>query len=364
MIFGAILLVLTGVTYFVPYYDWDLAAYTGAAIAVEQRNATAIHQQAYAALRQEIPEDDYQDIAAGSAFRRDVAGNPDHFIQQLRFYQIRPLYVRLLFWWHKVGIGYVEATRLISVISFFLLGSCLFLWATRYIVEWHAAVGILLLMITPAIFTAARTGSPDALSALLVVVGVYCLFERERLVLGCICLLFSLLLRTDNVIFVSLLLIWLSITQNLRRRKIVLGTCAILSVGLVLGINRLEQSYGWPVLMQNTSAPIVNPAEIAPSFTIADYLSTAHDTVDQARESSIVVFPFIAALGLLSPRLTRPWKRLVVVVLLSWAARIILFPHIEDRYFVSGAAIIGFAALLALLDKNGVHSSKKTLTAA
>lgn len=346
---AAILLALTLLAYFIPYHDWDLVAYTGAAISLDGQNATAIQQQAYVALQQELPEDDYQDIAAGSPFRRDVATNADHFMQQLRFYQIRPLYVRLLFWSHMLGIGYVEATRLISAISFFWLGFSLFNWAIRYTGGWQAVLGTSLLMITPVIFTAARTGSPDALSALLVVAGVYWLFERERPVLGCTCLLLSLFLRTDNVLFVLLLLIWLTLSQSLRRRKILLAACAIFSVGIVLGINRVEHSYGWRILMQNTEAPIANPAEVAPTFAIADYLSSVHDMIDEARESSVTVFPFIAALALLSRSLTTSWKRLIVIVLLSWAAHIVLFPHIEDRYFVSGAAIIGLAALIALL---------------
>jgi hypothetical protein len=70
--------------------------------------------------------------------------------------------------------------------------------------------------------------------------------------------------------------------------------------------------------------------------------------VDEAAESSVVVFPFLAALALLSRRVTPEWTRLIKVVLLSWAAHIILFPHIEDRYFVAGAAIIGVGILAAL----------------
>ena len=361
---AAILLGLTPLAYFIPYYDWDLVAYTGAAIAVNEQNAIAIQQQAYGALRQEIPEDDYQDIASGSAFRRDVASNPDHFMQQLRFYRIRPLYIRLLFWSHKLGIGYVEATRLISAISFFWLGFALFRWAIRYIGGWQSAIGIPLLMITPVVFTAARTGSPDALSTLLVVAGVYWLFEREYPVVGCIFLLLSLFLRTDNVIFIFLLLIWLALSQNLLSRKILLATCAILSVVTVFGINRAEHSYGWRVLMQNTAAPIVNPAEITPTFTAADYVSSMHDMIDEARESSVTVFPFIASLALLSRLLTPRWKRLIVIVLLSLALHIVLFPHIEDRYFLSGAAIIGLAALVALLCTSRASPPERTFEAA
>ena len=86
--------------------------------------------------------------------------------------------------------------------------------------------------------------------------------------------------------------------------------------------------------------------------------------VDETRESSILVFPFISALALVSPRLTRRWKGLTVVVLLSWVVHILLFPHLEDRYFVSGAAMIGLAALIALLSRNVETSPNEAIKAA
>jgi hypothetical protein len=48
----------------------------------------------------------------------------------------------------------------------------------------------------------------------------------------------------------------------------------------------------------------------------------------------VTVIPFIAALSLFSSRTPARLKRLVRVILVSWAAHIILFPHIEDRYFI------------------------------
>lgn len=349
LIFSTLLIALTLLAYFVPYYDWDLVAYTGAAIALRERDVKTIQSEAYAALRRELPEDDYQEIVSGSAFRRDVAGNPDHFSQQLRFYQIRPLYIRLLAFFRTAGLGYVQATRLLSALAFLLLGLVLLRWARRYIGEWRAAIGVPLLLITPAIFTGARTGSPDALSALVVTLGTYWLFERKRLLLGASLLLISLFLRSDNVIFVFFLLAWMALAKNRPLRPMLAGVLAVLSLAIVVAINRVEHGYGWQVLMQNTSSPIVNPAEVTPTFTAADYLSAVHEMVDEGRESSVLVFPFLAALALLSHRLTREWRQLVVIVLLSSAAHIVLFPHIEDRYFVAGSAIIGVAVLTGLL---------------
>jgi hypothetical protein len=348
IVFSAFLVVLTLLAYFVPYYDWDLVAYTGAAIALHERNQSAIQAQAYSALQRELPENDYRDIALGSPFRRDVATNPDHFFQQLRFYQIRPLYIRLVAVLHSAGVGSVQATRLISAACLFLLGILLFVWSRNYVPEWTAAVTIPLLLIVPIIFSAARTGSPDALSAFWVVLGIYWIVERKYFPIGAIFLLLSLFVRTDNVIFVALFLASSALTKNTPKERAVPAVLALLSLVIVFAINRTAHSYPWPVLMQNTANPIVNPAEVTPAFTAADYLSAWHDIVDEAAESSVMVFPFLATLALLSRRLIPEWRTLIKVVLLSWAAHIILFPHIEDRYFVAGAAIIGVGILVAL----------------
>ena len=350
IVFGIFLLSLTLIAYFVPYYDWDLVAYTGAAIALHEKEDRVIQTEAYTALREELPEDDYQDIASGSDFRRDVAANPDHFKQQLRFYQIRPLYIRFLALLHDLGVGYVQATRLISSLSFFGLGLLLFFWAGRYVKSWSVIVGVLLLLITPVIFTAARTGSPDAISALSVVFGSYLVIERKQSVFGCVLLLLSLCLRTDNVVFVLLLLIWIAVTRSGRPRMLVTGF-VVMSVITVFSINRIEHSYPWPTLMLNTENPIVNPADVKPTFGVNGYLSAVSEMVDEASQSSVMVFPFLAALALFSRKLTAQWIGLITVILLSWAVHVVLFPHIEDRYFVAGSAMIGVAALAAFLSK-------------
>ena len=349
VLFSILLAALTLIAYYVPYYDWDLVAYVGSAIAMDEHDSKTIQTQAYDALRNELPEEDYLDIANGSYFRRDVAGNPDHFRQQLRFYQIRPLYIRLLAWLHRLGLQYVNAARLVSTVSLALIGILLLAWSRRYIDERYAAICVPLLLAAPVLFTSARTGSPDALSALVVLLGCVELVERQRTVIGSTILLVSLFLRTDNVIFVVFLLAGLALTLTRMRDRIAATVYAILAVAIVLGINRVEHSYSWPVLMQNTAIPIVNPAEVQPKIVVADYFGAVRDMVDEAREGSVIVFPFLAALALFSSRTATLLKRLITIVLLSWATHIAIFPHVEDRYFVSGSALIGLAALSATL---------------
>ncbi|MFL6437992.1 MAG: hypothetical protein ACJ71Q_10465 [Terriglobales bacterium] len=351
IIFYAFLLALSVLAYFVPYYDWDLVAYTGSAIALYERDPIRIQKQAYAALQQELPQDDYVEIVSGSEFRSDVSQDAEHFRQQLRFYQIRPMYIRLLAGLHGAGLAYVNATRVISAVAFTLLGILLFVWARSYVGEWQAAICVPLLLITPALFGSARIGSPDELSAFVLLLGTFELIERERMLLGTALLFTSLLLRTDNVIFVFLLLASVAAVNARARLRVWAAVFAVASVAIVLTINHVEHSYGWSVLMQNTVTPIVNPAEVSSTVAAADYVGAVHDMVDEARESSVLVFPFLAGIALLSSRTAAELKRLVGVGLLSWIAHLALFPHIEDRYFIAGSAIIGVAVLSSLLSR-------------
>jgi len=348
-VFGLLLLAITAIAYFIPYYDWDLVAYVGSAIALREHDSKQIQQQAYAALRAELPEEDYADIANGSDFRHDVAQNAEHFRQQLRFYQIRPLYVWSVAVLHRIGIAYVRATRIISAAAFFFIGILVHAWLRRHVGQIQAAVCAILLVLAPVLFTSARTGSPDALSAFIVLLGVYFSTERGAPLIGNALLLLSLTLRTDNILFLLIFLGVETLRATRRRIRVTAALATVASIAIVLTINHKERNYPWAVLMQNTATPIVNPAEVSPKISISDYFAATHDMVDEARENSVAVFPFIAAIALFSSGTPNRLKRLVKIVLLAWAAHIVIFPHIEDRYFLAGAAMIGVATAAGLL---------------
>lgn len=346
--FGVLLLAITLLAYFIPYYDWDLVAYVGCAVALREHDSKLIQQQAYAALQTELPEDDYADIVSGSDFRRDVAQNADHFHQQLRFYQIRPLYIWIVAGLHAMGLGFVQATRIISVAAFFLIGILLHCWLRRYVSELRAGTCTILLLLTPVILTSARTASPDALSAVIVLLGAYFLIERNTVLTGSVLLLAALLLRTDNVLFLFILCAAIAYQRSQKRTRVITAIAGIAAIGLVLAINHTEHSYPWTVLMQNTATPIVNPAEVSPKISVSDYFVAVHDMLDEARENSVAVFPFLAAIALFASRTPARLKQLVKIVLLSWTVHIAIFPHIEDRYFIAGAAMTGIAIISVL----------------
>jgi hypothetical protein len=111
-------------------------------------------------------------------------------------------------------------------------------------------------------------GTPDALSSLAVLAS-YVAIDREKLVSGILLLMLSIWIRTDNVLFVVLMLVWLVWKKRIPAlHSIVLG---LLSVAAVLWINYLSGNYGWKVLFQYSFVGGRYPAEITPHINIGQY---------------------------------------------------------------------------------------------
>ncbi len=86
------------------------------------------------------------------------------------------------------------------------MGIVLLVWTGRPI---YSA----LLLASPAIVAVARGGTPDAFSALFLLVSAWAL-STNRMLLAIAVLLASIWVRTDNVLFVIVILIWLAWTKR------------------------------------------------------------------------------------------------------------------------------------------------------
>src|SRR5579864_8885582 len=213
LLYGCFLLLAGWLAYTFPYNDWDVLAYVGCAINLSESDQLKIHEQVFEQARAELPEEDFTEMTTLGPFRQDVAANPWHFAEQLPFYSIRPLYIELLVGVHRLGATYFEATRLVSAIALALLGVPIFLWmreswmrASVAGIDWQPALFAGLLLLTPPLFLAGRTASPDALSGLFIVTAVYLFTQERRVFPAALLLLASIFLRADNVILVGIIL--------------------------------------------------------------------------------------------------------------------------------------------------------------
>jgi hypothetical protein len=143
--------------YKTPLYRMDALQYMGNALLMEKADIVRIHTQVYAAVRHSVPEAEqegllgYQaDAPADQNHSRELRSHdPYRFGEFLPLFAIRPLYNQLIYVAFKAGAGLIGSTILISAISYFLLGSLLFVWIRKRSGQLVAATFSSLLMISP-----------------------------------------------------------------------------------------------------------------------------------------------------------------------------------------------------------------------
>ena len=344
-----------------PFYNWDLLAYVGCATSLHESNPVKIHAAAYDQALRELPEDEFNELAKRGEFRQDVTSDAFHFTEQLPFYSTRPAYIWALLLTHGLGFTYIQATRLVSPVACSLLALTLFVWTRGYVGDVRAAILSGLLLVSEPILAAGRTGSSDALSGFMLLLGFYLIVERSRLLLGLILLLGSLFARTDNVVFVAVVLAYCAYSpqhansgraggpglapERVRLPKYAAVVLLAVAVAAVVAINHFSGNYGYAMLLRNTIDAVPNPGELSVSLSRDDYLSLWSEIPGNLIEGTFAVFALLGLVVLFSGRARERMRHAVIMVFIAVAVRLFLYPHIEDRYFIAAYSIIAAACI-------------------
>jgi hypothetical protein len=255
-----------------------------------------------------------------------------------------------------------RAENFISSASLFGIGLIVLFWTKRPLLT------CLLLAASPIVLLG-RFGTPDALSALLVIAALYLLDRRllddrlldhrllghrlidQRRDLFALALLFvSLGVRTDNVLLLFAVLAWLVWERRLSYPVVALT--AALALGIVLAIDHWAGAYGWVVLFRFSFIGGRYPAQIPHSLAVREYLSAfARGALAVADRVAIWLLLAIVA-----------WKRspnfLLILVGAAAAAHFLLFPSPEDRYLIWAYIVTGvlFIRSFERIEKAEEHS--------
>ncbi len=209
-------------------------------------------QQIYPIVKHENPR----------AEASSILDSPEHLGQLEPLYAIRPLYLMSIEAVLRTGVPIQRAISMVSALSLFGIGLVLLGWTGR---PFYCA----LLMATPAIVVLGRIGTPDALSSLLVLSSAWALV-RQRFFPGVLLLLVSIWGRTDNILIVLLVLVWLAGTGKLSLSHS--AVLAVVAVASVLVINHFSGNYGWGVLFRYSFIAGKSPAEIGSHVSWRDYM--------------------------------------------------------------------------------------------
>ena len=291
----------------------DFDRYMYEAIVLGQHQSTA---QVYERVKHESPR----------AEASSILDSPEHLAKLEPLYKIRPLYIFWIAAISTLGMSIQHAINLISAASLLGIGIVLGLWTRRLLLS-------ALIVMSGLVAVLGRMGTPDALSTVVVLFGLLAIM-RERIDLGCMLLVLSVWIRTDNVIAVGLALF---ILCGRRLPAWRLAAYCVAAAASVAVINRYAGNYGWTVLFQWSFMPGTHsPADIHTPVTIREYA-----TVFASSFASLVGRLAIwMVLGLTAWSGSPASRRLLLVAALGVGAHFVLYPSPEDRYLVWGYLVV------------------------
>lgn len=370
------LCVLVVATLFVethPKVGWDMLGYVGVIESWQTTDSKLIQDEAYSSIRgireyDELTGQGACQPAEYRAYRADVAHNSVHFAQQLPILAIKPLYVIFISILHRIGFSYIRSFAVISAIAYLGLGVVTWYWLARYWGEWKATVLSSLLILNPDTMSLLRSTSPDGITLLFVVFGLYMLLEHATTILGPGSLLLSIWVRPDALILVGLLLLTFLLLRILPSVELsdpifrpdwkLLGIriaenwewvlLCILALSSYFAIERFAQFYSWGTLFYHSFVGyLVAPAETIVRISPKMYFRTV--AINSRSLLSTTELAMLLLLGFLAVQLQkqRNYRYVTACVILSVFVHFLFFPTDSARFHAAAATFIPISLLIA-----------------
>lgn len=317
-----------------PEYNWDTIAYVAVMEEPSIADAGALHEQAYAAVRDATPTGKFQPLVSGNDYRIRQAEDPGAFQSMLPMYRVKPLYVAVA---RALSSSWdaVTALRMVNVIAAVLTGFVLMLWLGRErAVVLAAPLAILLgLAAWPHML---RAVTPDMLGAAVVLAAAFAHVRRaEALVF--VLLVAAYFIRPDNLAFIGLLA-----AAGFMLRDMSWGAVAALAV-TVLSYGPLSQWAGhggwWPHFWFGTVEYVPDLRGFDPDFSLSVYLVAVLRGAGRAVIEGL--WPLLAVSGILAWALLRRSglalgrreAALAGAALAAIAAKFLIFPLYDGRIY-------------------------------
>jgi len=273
-----------------------MLGYMGNARLNDTTDPVKLHGLVYGELRATVPSSAFG-FLTGAPGEPDQSGskherlvNAYHYTEFLPCFAIRPLYNQTIYRLSRTGLGLIRSIRLVSALSYFLMGILVFLWLRRY--TPYSPVFSFLIMLLPPVSLLGRNTTADALSVLLGLTSLFAIFELDRTAFGLGLLSVAIWIRTDNIVLIAPVIAVLCFQ---RRLQLWVGAVfAILSVAAVLVINHAAGDYGIRMLYyRNFLGTPLAPGEMIAHFTARQYV---YFFLSGLRRCSIVSFPRFSCL--------------------------------------------------------------------
>lgn len=358
-----------------PWVDWDIVSYIWNVKYVENKNIEEIHKDTYKELREYLDEKRYDIIKWANQYRKDVFKEPEAFYDIMPFYNIKFIYIYSIYGLSQLGLSIIHSILAVSIISYLVFSSILFFIFWRELVKQPIFVlPLYLLTFSSPIIIAARSTTPDMFWAVLLLIWVFLILKKQA-IWGILVLILSLWVRTDNIIFIWVLLFYMKFFGYWEYKinwKFFIGG-SILALGFYKWINSYFHNFWyWTLYYNSFIEAIPYPSSFDIVITMKQVFAILKDKIALLMwlrdNKPITFFPFYMILWILSIiyasknkiKLNNIYIALLLISIFTLIFKFIIFPNIQERYFVSYFIII-FIALIKLMfnEENDGERRKK-----
>jgi hypothetical protein len=366
--FVLVVLFMVRRAYLAPSYNWDMIAYIASALSINHPDPAIYHSLAYSLVKASVPAQIFHSLIS-SPYRHTVFQNFHAFQEQMPFYHVQPLYILLIYLLYKIGVGPVSATVYISIASYVGIAATAFAW-TRSIpkeAKPFIRVATAFLLLTSPLWQISKLSTPDALAIFLLVLGTYFYTRGKRHAMG-LAFALSIFARPDSLIFVSLILIYIFFVEQW---KVSSAVYLVISVVTYFAISLLAHGYSWHTLVGYTFFGYsAYPRQAVWHFGVISYIKVLDLNTRRMIHSLFApVFLSLAFLGASVGGNTK-FRALLAISVATFVLHFLLFPSVEDRFYVSEYVIIALSAFsviakdtLALKRKDPSSASKSAFIA-
>lgn len=246
-----------------PGYNWDFLAYIGLSVPAEHRDPETMHETAYGLMQERLNEEQFSLLVAAPESARDLYENPDHFASHLEMFKIKPLYILLVRTATALGVNPIDALLWMSLLPGLLICVLAFHWLRGHMSAGSSVAIVVLFSICSRLLDVSRVAFPDALSALMLLAGIWCLLQRKWITAGSIIWVLSIWVRTTNILYVAPVMLLFCWNDYCRLPRPVLanllGSTRFLccATGLVLSIIsyfwiNIRYDYSWWLLFYHS----------------------------------------------------------------------------------------------------------------
>ena len=350
LIFVGYMAVTIATSFLLPDANWDMLPYLAAAEEGKYPDPQALHDFAYAAVKDGVTESEYAALTNdGGGFRSHMAENANDFVSLLGMYRVKFLYGKII----SIASSFMSpssALHMVSVASAIGFGALVLAWLRRSRALALAPV-FAGLMIVSGFGEAARVGTPDMLCAALFLGGLYAYtFKNEWLT--AVLLTLAFLARPDNIVFIGVFMVLLAVY----RQKSAGSFAAFIAcfIGYFAVSHFAHHPGWWPHLYFSSIEQHRNMSDFHPAFSLALYAHAFGASFLRALEFNTWVGVSVLALGLwfLADRSGFKLERRAGVVfaalVLSVLAKFVVFPIHDTRVYFP-ALIPSFLILLPVL---------------